>query len=90
MKIQDPYISVVKGHPQLVDHIDKSPLKSVTPTIVKISDPVTNKPLCVLRNPKVPLRGFTSIEKCIDLHRFMVDQKHPDFGFDTVEIELIE
>ncbi len=60
-EIEDPYITVTKGYPQLVDHIVKSPLKSVTPTIVKISDPITNKPLCVLTNPKVPFRGFTSI-----------------------------
>lgn len=80
---------VTKGASKLADHIDKSPLNCVTPTIVKISDPLTNKPLCVLQNPKVPLRGYSSIRKCINLHHYMVAQKAPDFGFDTVNIDII-
>lgn len=58
-QLKDPFIAVLKGEPQLVDHIDKSPQASVTPTIVKIRDPITNKPLCVLYNPKVPFKGYS-------------------------------
>ena len=56
-----------------------------------IKDPITNKTLVKLRDPKLAIKGFTNGgEKCINLHKFMREKcVTPDFGFDVDDTAIL-
>lgn len=57
-----------------------------------VKDPLTNKTLVKLRNPKLAIKGYAnSGQKCINLNKCMLEKCiTPDFGFDIAEIQLFK
>lgn len=59
---------------------------------MSIKDPTANnRTLLVLKNPKVPIKGFRNgVGKCVNLHSIMREGCGvPDFGFDQDEETVV-
>ena len=52
-----------------------------------VTDPMTDKIMCRIRNPKMQISGYTKNGgKCVNLQKFMRESNiTPDFGFDADE-----
>lgn len=83
--MDDPFIFKEQGPPKLVDQVSGQFLES---HFVHLKDPLTNKTLVKLHNPKLAIKGYTNQgEKCVNLSKDMCEKcVTPDFGFDIAEI----
>ena len=99
-QISDPCITVETSQPKLVDHIYMKSKLAVNPTdmqrsvtVLKIKDPLSNRPLCKISNPQLPIQGFSKgYDSCINLTDYTGAKsvkKSPDFGFDSLEINTL-
>jgi hypothetical protein len=59
---------------------------------MQITDPVTNKIFVRIRNPKAPIKGFSSApDNLVDLSEMVsARQVAIDFGFDAFETKIVE
>lgn len=86
--MKEPNITITKIESSLVDCVAKKagkPNYQVEIRHMSIKDPTANNStLIVLKNPKVPIRGFRNgVGRCVNLHQIMKDGCGvPDFGFD--------
>lgn len=52
---------------------------------------MTNKKVCEIKSPKLPIRGYSAKAKYINLKAFVEKGlKKPDFGFDTHDIDPLK
>ena len=59
--------------------------------VVQIDDPISKRPLVKIRNPQLPLKGYTCPNECINLQN-VIDQGSfgIDFGFDCVDLSMLK
>jgi hypothetical protein len=83
-KLKEKFMLAQKCDPSLIDWLSK---EEKTIYSLDIIDPMTEKRLCTIRNPRCNITGFKEENsKCVDLHKFMRETNiTPDFGFDADE-----
>jgi len=93
--MKEPNIVISKIESSLVDCVAKKagkPFYQIEIRQMSIKDPTANNStLVVLKNPKVPIRGFRNgVGKCVNLHSIMKEGCGvPDFGFDQDEETVV-
>ena len=85
-----PFITLRDKPPTLVDQIRPENHNSLYKKVYAIRDSLSNKLMCEIVNPQLPLAGYSDLSAVIDLRSFMESNcLQPDFGFDTVTLDPI-
>lgn len=96
--LRDPFVTVETQEPKLIDAIwiSQNPntgleeaakqLKCVEQKVITILDPLNNKTLCRISNPKAAIKGYDFQPQLFNLEKNIVEGRKIDFGFDDCEI----